>query len=381
MSSKKIVIIGPAHPYRGGLAAFDERLARELMLQGNTVELWNFRLQYPTFLFPGKSQYTTDPAPKGLTIYRRISSIEPWNWIRTGFRLRKSAPDIIIIRYWLSVMSPAIGTICRIARRHKGTKIIALVDNMLPHEKRPGDKLFAKYLVGSADGFLTMSQSVLDDIAIFDQKKPRICCPHPLYDNYGKITSREEALKHLELDPSFRYLLFFGFIRNYKGLDLLLEALAKVPFDQFPVKLLIAGEFYGDEPRYLNLINQLNLFDRVILYDDYIPEEQVSLFFGAADMLVLPYRSATQSGVTQIGYLFDTPMLVTRVGGLPEIVPDGKAGYVVDPNSEAITNAIKDFFSNDRLSFFEENVRKEKKRFSWENLTKAFFSIADQIKS
>jgi glycosyltransferase involved in cell wall biosynthesis len=338
-------------------------------------------LQYPTFLFPGKSQYTTDPAPKGLTIYRRISSIEPWNWIRTGFRLRKSAPDIIIIRYWLSVMSPAIGTICRIARRHKGTKIIALVDNMLPHEKRPGDKLFARYLVGSADGFLTMSQSVLDDIAIFDQKKPRICCPHPLYDNYGKITSREEALKHLELDPSFRYLLFFGFIRNYKGLDLLLEALAKVPFDQFPVKLLIAGEFYGDEPRYLNLINQLNLFDRVILYDDYIPEEQVSLFFGAADMLVLPYRSATQSGVTQIGYLFDTPMLVTRVGGLPEIVPDGKAGYVVNPNPEAITNAIKDFFSNNRLSFFEENVRKEKKRFSWENLTKAFSSIADQIKS
>ncbi|MDP4184900.1 MAG: glycosyltransferase [Bacteroidota bacterium] len=375
---KKIAIIGPAHPYRGGIAALNDRLALELIKEGHDVQIWNFKLQYPGFLFPGKTQYTSDPAPEGLVIHQKINSISPWNWICTGLQIRKSSPDLIIVRYWLPFMGPALGTICRMARSKK-TKIIALVDNMLPHEKRPGDMLFTRYFSGSVDGFIAMSESVYSDIDLFDLKKPKGLCPHPIYDYYGQRIKREESLKLLGLDPSFRYMLFFGFIRQYKGLDLLLEAMAQPSFSELPVKLIIAGEFYEDEQKYLTLIEKLNLKDKIILHCDYIPNDEVNRYFGAADIVVQPYRSATQSGVTQVGYHFNKPMLVTNVGGLSEIITHGKAGYVVEPDSKSISEALVDFFKEDKLSFFEENVKEEKKRFSWERMTRTIFSVAEQI--
>ena len=223
----KVIILGPAWPYRGGIAAFNERLARQYQAEGHDVEAVTFTLQYPSFLFPGTTQYGTDPAPEGLKITRKLSSINPFSWIATGRYIKKQNPDLVVSAYWLPFMAPAMGTTLRCAK-HKGTRRIAILHNLIPHEHRPGDKLFSKYFVGSNDGFITLSRSVLDDLNVFDPKglKPRTFSPHPLYDHYGATLSRKEALDLIGLRESQRYVLFFGFIREYKGLDLLLDAIA-----------------------------------------------------------------------------------------------------------------------------------------------------------
>ncbi|HTX88200.1 MAG TPA: glycosyltransferase, partial [Bacteroidales bacterium] len=242
----KVIILGPAHPLRGGLATYNERLAREYLLQGHQVTVYTFSLQYPSFLFPGKTQYSSEPAPEGIPIRVAVNSINPFNWLRIGKEIRKLSPDLVIVKFWLPFMAPCFGTICRIIRKNRHTKIVSIIDNIIPHEKRPGDRALAKYWVGSADGFIAMSQSVLEDLRTFDDKKPVLFCYHPLYDNFGKRVAKEEAIRHLGLDPDFSYLLFFGFIRDYKGLDLLLEAMADPGIRERKLKLLVAGEFYTD---------------------------------------------------------------------------------------------------------------------------------------
>ncbi|PTN10284.1 glycosyltransferase [Mangrovibacterium marinum] len=376
--AKTIKIIGPAYPYRGGLANYNERLAREFIAQGHQLSIETFSLQYPNLLFPGKSQYVDGPPPDDLQIRRTVNSINPVNWILVGSRIKNEAPDILMIRYWLPFMAPALGTIARIVASNGHTRVICLADNIIPHEKRPGDRLLTHYFMKSIDGMVAMSQSVLDDIDQFNKALPRALCPHPLYDNFGPKTEPEEAKSLLGLEPDTSYLLFFGFIREYKGLDLLLEAFADPRLKKLPVKLIVAGEFYTKPEPYLELIRRLKLTDRVVLRTDFIPEKYVTRYFGACDLVVQPYKSATQSGVTQIGYHFEKPMLVTNVGGLPEIIPDQRIGYVTDPTPASIADALVNFYQKERKKEFEANIKLEKQKFSWGNMVKAFLKV-DQL--
>lgn len=378
-SFHSVVILSPAHPLRGGIASSTERLARELQEQGAEVTIYSFRLQYPDILFPGKTQYADDPPPAGLHIRTVVNSINPLNWIRVGRELAGLRPDLLIVRYWLPFMAPSLGTIARLTRRNGHTKVIAIPDNVIPHESRPGDRGLTRYLLGAADGFVVMSRSVEQDIRSFDIRKPVTYVPHPIYDNYGPRVDRDRALRHLNLDESYRYLLFFGFIRRYKGLDLLIRALADERLRKRPLRLIVAGEFYEDRSTYEALIRDLGLEEKIHLFAEYIPNEEVKYYFGAADLVVQPYRSATQSGISQLAYHFNRPMLVTRVGGLPEIVEHGKVGYVVETDVAAIADAIADFFEQNRIKAMTEGVEENKELFSWTRMVEGLEQVYGEI--
>jgi D-inositol-3-phosphate glycosyltransferase len=371
----KIVITGTAYPYRGGLAAYNERLARQLHDEGHEVQIITFKLQYPGFLFPGKSQFLDGPPPDDLNIERRINSINPLNWISVGLRIKATKPDILIIKYWLPFMSPCFGTITRIVRSNHHTKVISIFDNVIPHEKHFSDRLLTKYFITSIDGAITMSQSVQDDLSSFRGDIPSRLNPHPLFDNFGLPADRKVALEKLGLDPDIHYLLFFGFIRRYKGLDLLIRAFADERLRNTGLKLLVAGEFYEDDRFYKNIVGEYNLEKEIIFFDRFINDNEVRYFFSSADLVVQPYRDATQSGVTQIAYHFEKPMVVTDVGGLREIVADGQCGYVVKPDPQAIADAIADYFNNDRKDPFTTNIKKEKEKFSWSRMTGSLMDV------
>lgn len=358
------MIVGTAHPLRGGLAAFNQRLAEVLQDAGHEVRIESFSLQYPSVLFPGKSQVTDEPAPRNLLIRARINSINPLSWLRVGNALKKERPDLIIVKFWLPFMGPAFGTILRLAKKNGHTRVVSILDNFIPHEARPGDAAFTRYFSGPVDAFVTMSRQVLGEVQKALPEKPAAFTPHPVYDIYGEAVSREKACEKLGLDAGKKYLLFFGFIRAYKGLDLLLEAL---PLIKDPdIHLIIAGEYYGDSALYENLISGNNLESRVHRFTDFIPTEDVRYYFSAADLVVQPYRSATNSGITQVAYHFEKPMVVTNVGGLPEVVPDGKAGFVVSPEPAAIAAGVERFFSGNYSRQMQVGLREEKAKYSWE---------------
>jgi len=378
MNKKKIIIIGTAYPYRGGIAAFNERLAQQFIKEGYEVEIYTFTLQYPNLLFPGKTQYSNEPAPKELTIHRKINSICPVNWLKVGKEIRKKQPDTVIIPYWMSFLAPCFGTIAKQIRKNKHTKIVGLVHNMIPHEPSLLDKWFPKYYVKNVDTFVSLSKSVLVDIDNFDKKnKPKLFSPHPIYDHYGILLPKAHAKKILNLEENTNYLLFFGFIRAYKGLDLLLEAFADVKIKNLPLKLLVAGEFYEDEKKYLEIIMRLNIEDKILLFNDFISDSKVNLFFSACDLVAQPYKTATQSGVTQIAYHFEKPMIVTNVGGLAEIVPHENCGYVVEPDAKAIADAIAEFYNKGNENSFIENCRVEKEKYDWKKMTETILKLVN----
>lgn len=376
----KILIVGPAWPYRGGIADFDERIAREYIKKGDEVEIFTFTLQYPSFLFPGKTQYSPDPRPEDLDIKRKVNSINPFNWIKVGRELKKKNADLLIIKFWLPLMAPCFGTIARIVKGNGKTKVVSILDNIIPHEHRPGDKILSKYFVSSIDAFIAMSKSVYDDLKSLNDKKPCLMSPHPIYDNFGTAVSREEAIGSLGLDPSAKYMLFFGFIRDYKGLDILLKAIADERIKNSDIKLIVAGEFYNNSEKYFEMEKELELEGKIIWRTDFIADEQVKNYFCASDIIVQPYKTATQSGVTQIAYHFEKPMLVTNVGGLPEIVPNGKVGYSVEPEAKVIADAINDFYSNGRYAEFVENIKEEKKKYSWDRMLENVDKAMSQVK-
>ena len=410
------IIVGPAWPYRGGIAAFSERLAYQLIAEGHSVELYTFTLQYPSLLFPGKTQFSTDPAPEGLTIHRRFSSINPFSWCKAAKEIRRGQPDVVVFAYWMSFMAPCFGTIAARCRKAKSrTKCIGLIHNMMPHERGLLDKLFPPYFVRRMDGFITLSGAVADDVkkvlkktsdyqttrltdggknkesginlqsSIFNLQSKKIAVtPHPLYDHYGELLPKADARRALGLDADARYVLFFGLVRAYKGLDLLLEALADTRLREADVRLIVAGEFYDDEQPYRDKIQALGLSERVVLHNHFIPNDEVNRYFSAADIVCQPYRSATQSGVTQIAYHFCKPMLVTDVGGLAEIVPhapvgeepsESCAGYVVAPAPDAIADALNDFYQHNREAAFILGATEEKKKYAWTNLTQALYGL------
>ena len=354
-----IVIIGPAHPLRGGLATFNQRLAKEFIANGDDCSIYSFSLQYPSFLFPGKTQYTSDAAPEGIKIISAINSINPFNWLQVGTRLRKERPDIIVVRFWLPFMGPALGTILRRVKKNHHTRVVCIADNIIPHEHRLGDRAFTKYFLKSCDAFITMSEKVMSDLREFESNKPARFIQHPLYDTFGEPVSKSEAREKLKINNDELIILFFGFIRKYKGLDILLESMKLLKEKSIHttmgahatnVKLLVAGEFYEDDKPYLEQIDRLGLRNDVILKTDFVPDTEVKYFLSAADVVVQPYRNATQSGVTPLAYYFEKPMIVTNVGGLPSLVPHEKAGLVAEPNAEAIAAAIERFYQLDRKS-------------------------------
>lgn len=371
----KVIIIGPAHPLRGGLATFNHRLAKEFGSQGDECMIYSYSLQYPAVLFPGTSQFTKEPAPEGIKIVSAINSVNPLNWVKVGSRLRKEKPDIIVVRYWLPFMGPALGTILRQARKNKHTRIVCIADNISPHEKRPGDQAFTRYFVKSIDAFIAMSEKVMNDLRSIEKIKPALLVHHPLYDNFGDPMPKDKARRKLYILPNERVMLFFGFIRKYKGLDILFEAMSDPRIKQAGIKLLVAGEFYEDERAYQEQIRKLGIQDQLILHTAFIPDNEVRYFLSAADAVVQPYRNATQSGVTPLAYHFEKPMIVTNVGGLPSLVPHEKVGLVVEPNQNSIADAILRFYEMGE-DYFIPHLRSEKQKYSWPSLVETIRKLA-----
>ncbi len=372
----KITIIAPAHPYRTGMSSMTRSMALEFQSWGDRVQVETFSLQYPEFLFPGKSQTVDVPSPSDISIRRSVNTINPINWICLGLRLRREQPDFILYKYWTPFMAPCFGTIARIARSNGHTKVICQVDNVEPHEAHMIDKPCNHYFLGVVDGFIYMSEQVHTELRHYTSV-PALYSPHPMFENFGQRRGRDEACSRLGLDSSCRYALFFGLIRDYKGLDILLEAWGELKQRGLTEskKLLIAGEFYTSEEPYLKIIERCNISDEVILHNHFVADEDVKDYFSAADFLVLPYRTASQSGVTQIAYNFSLPMVVTRVGGLSEIVPHDRVGYLCEPTTEGVAQAISKMWQGDNLMRFIKNMPQERKRFSWNEMCRRIVEV------
>ncbi len=376
----KIFIIGPAYPLRGGLATFDELFCTAFNEQGHDCEIISYSLQYPNFLFPGSTQFdTTGVAPKYIKIHTLINSVNPLSWIKTANFIKKQKPDFIVFRFWIPFMGPALGSIARMVRK-SGINVLAITDNVIPHEKRIGDAAFAKYFIKSCDGFVTMSKAVMKDLENFTTTKHKKYLLHPLYTSFGEKLNKSDARKVLGIKDDVNLVLFFGLIRKYKGLDMLLDAFNELK-DNPNINLIIAGEFYEDKQPYLDLIEKYQIQNQVILHAKFIANDDVKLYFSAADLVALPYRTATQSGVTQVSFHFEVPTLVTNVGGLGEIITHQKAGYVVEPNGKAIAESIKDYFTNHRMPLYTEGMKQEKQKYDWKIFVNEVLDLFQSIKN
>ena len=372
-----IVILGPAYPLRGGLANFDQRLARQFMAEGHQVTIYTYSLQYPGFLFPGTSQYSDEPAPKDLDIKVVINSMSPLNWRKVGQELKKRRPDLIVVRYWIPYMGACQGNILRQVKKNGHTKVVCITDNIIPHEKRPGDSLLTKYFIQPVDGFITMSDSVQNDLRQFTNKPSRLVV-HPLFDNFGAPLAKKEARAFLNLPDEVPIILFFGFIRKYKGLDILLKAMKDLKerhLETIP-RLLIAGEYYGGKDEYEKLIQELGIEDLLIMRTNFIADSEVRYYLSAADFVIQPYREATQSGVTPLAYHFEKPMLVTSVGGLADLVPDDQVGVVTKPNPASVADGIEQLYKRG-VAYYLPYLQAEKQRYSWANFSAAILQLAD----
>jgi glycosyltransferase involved in cell wall biosynthesis len=364
VKARKIVIVGPAHPYRGGMSAFNESLARELQHQGHQVSIFNFKFQYPNWIFPGEKQTTDDPAPPDLTIHRRIHSMLPLNWLKVRNELKKLLPDQVICGYWLPLLGPCFTTILRGLKRQM--HVTGIIHNAVPHEKRPGDRYFTLGFLRHLTDAVVLSDAVARDLESLSPsvKPPLKQLFHPIYDVYGKPLDRKAAIDALGLEKSRRYLLFFGFIRSYKGLDILIEAFGSAAIPQ-DVDLLIAGEFYDNRDKYIQLISQSERSSRIHLHEGYIASEEVKNYFCASTAVILPYRNATQSGITQIAIHFSVPVVSTRVGGIEEYVQDDFNGLLTKSDPSILAEDLSRLFKGDTLDRFVVGQKQVSKKYSW----------------
>lgn len=356
----KIAILSPFHPFRGGIAQFSDSLYSELK-KAYEVKAFTFTTLYPQFLFPGKSQIVPeeDNTDKiGATDI--LSSINPFSYRKAAKEINDYNPDVLIIAYWMFFFAPALGRVCR--HLNKKIKVVALVHNAISHENSTFDKPLSKYFFKKCDAFITMSEPVKADIlSLLPNAKVHVS-PHPIYDHYGKKIDKNEAKDQLNIPVVKNTILFFGLIREYKGLDLLIEATKYLSADY---QLIIAGECYGSFDKYAQLIKESPISHNIVTFEQYIPGNMVNQLFSASDLLVLPYKSATQSGVVTVAYQFDLPMVATNVGALGDTIRDAKTGIVAeDVTPEAIAKAIKTYFKQDSEEFLL-NIEKEKKRLSW----------------
>lgn len=367
----KIAILSPFYPYRGGIAQFSAMLYKELEKEGHTLAAFNFKRLYPGILFPGKTQYVEE-GDNAIEIRskRVLDSINPFSYYRTVKEIKKFEPDVLIISYWMSFFVPAYA---HIANRMKGScKVITLIHNAIPHEPRFFDKPLASLFFKQNDGFIIMSETVKNDLLRLYPEAKYTLKPHPLYDQFGEKKEKHFAREQLGIDKDKKTLLFFGLIRDYKGLDLLIEAFNKLD-DSY--QLVIAGESYGPFDKYEERIKQSAHRENIHVLNRYIQDSEVPLLFSAADLNILPYRSATQSGVISIAYHFETPMIVTPVGSLPEsIVPQGVGLATENVSAEALSTTIQKFFTTNP-EYFSANFKREKKNLSWESFTEELVSF------
>ncbi|NNF57899.1 MAG: glycosyltransferase [Rhodothermaceae bacterium] len=372
VSARQIALVGPFSPYRGGIAHFLRTMARGLTARGHAVRAYTFRRQYPERLFPGKTQLEDGP-PDGLTAPRLLDPLSPLTWTRTARQIADDRADVVVFKYWMPFFAPAFGTLARRLRK-RDIQVLAVVDNALPHERRPGDRALGRYVLGACDGLIVMSDQVRRDVESLRLGVPVRQVAHPVYDVFGEAIPKAEARATLGLPAEAPVLLFFGFIRRYKGLHVLLDAMARVRERLPEAKLVVAGEFYADE---VALRAQAAPLGAAVRFEaDYIPDEAVGRYFGAADVVVQPYVSATQSGVAQIAFHFGRPVITTDVGGLAEIVPDGEAGLVVPPEEpKALAAAIVRFFEEDLEATLAGGVRRERTKYSWDRLYEALEAL------
>lgn len=373
----KIIIVGPAYPYRGGIADTNESLCETFVEHGHQASIITFTVQYPDVLFPGKSQYRSESEPPDCTIERSIHTINPLNWVRVARKINRMNPDLVIVRYWMPFFAPSLGSITRLLNRNIVT--IAMCDNVIPHEHRIGDGPLTRYFTGSFDGFITLSQTTLTELDQFTDK-PRTSHPHPINTNLGEKVEKSTARAHLMLDPNRRYLLFFGLIRDYKGLDLTLQAMANPAVENLEVHLLVVGEFYEPREKYDALIEELNLQDRVTIVDQFIPTSDIKYYFSAADLVIQTYKTASQSGVSQMAYHFECPILVTDVGGLGEVVLHEQTGYVSDKDPARIAQHVSDYFQSKKMDAFQKKMQSEKHKYSWSSFTEEVLGLFHTIK-
>jgi len=400
MSDRRLTLslVGIAHPMRGGIAQYTAILAHELARK-HQVELVSFTRQYPSFLFPGKTQIDTSEEPLTFPARPMVDSINPLSWLRAASHIAGRRPDGILFKYWMPFFAPAFGTICRrvkSARAPAPPRVVMIVDNLIPHERRPGDLALTRWLMKTTDAYIVQSSAVREDLLRLDPGARFREVPHPVYNLFGQRQPREEARRALGIDPAQPCLLFFGFVRAYKGLDLLLWALALWrrgeatvsppgpapgggrPVDPQSLRLLVVGEFYEGREDTVRLIDQLGLREAVTLQDQYVPNEAVRVYFSAADVVVLPYRSATQSGIVQIAYQLDRPVICTDVGGLREVVLDGRTGLVVPPDDPAaLAAALVRYYAQGLEEPFVQAIREEKGKYSWDRMTTAVEELVE----
>jgi len=371
----KIAILSPFYPYRGGLAQLNARMYTELS-KLNDVKAFTFTTLYPNFLFPGKTQYVSggDTATV-IEAKRLLNSINPFSYIKTAKQINRYSPDILIIPYWMSFLAPAFGTVCLFLK--KKTKVISLVHNAISHERTLMEKPLAKFFFNRCDAFIVMSEPVRNGLLSLKSDANILLQPHPIYDHYAEPINKSEARRKLKIKEDKKTLLFFGLIRDYKGLDLLIEAMASLD-DSY--QLIIAGESYGSFEKYQDLIDKSPLKNNISVFEQYIPDEMVTILFSAADVLVLPYRSATQSGVVALAYQLETPMIATDVGALGSTVKESRTGLLTkDINPGEIANTIKEYFAMDSHEEFIRNLKKEKTRLSWNNFIQSIESFLSKI--
>ncbi|MFQ5486090.1 MAG: glycosyltransferase, partial [Desulfobacterales bacterium] len=339
----KITIISPAYPFRGGIAQSTGMLYKKLAQRNHRVNIINYRRQYPTFLFPGKRQVVAKSDKSGAVASDRlIDSVFPPSWVKTYRKIKRENSGLVIVRYWMPFFAPCLGTICWLLKRFADTKVLYICDNIIPHERRFGDVTLTRFALKRADFFILLSDFVKKDLLkLFPQARYRVV-PHPVYEIDEQPIPKGVAKKKLGISDE-DVILFFGLVRAYKGLDVLLQAMPAI-LKRMPAKLLIVGEFYEDEEKYRNVIEELKIAESVFLHNDFVENDKVGLYFSAADVLVLPYKSATQSGIVQLAYHFEKPCIVTDVGGLSEVVINERTGYVVEPeNPNAVAKAVLKF--------------------------------------
>jgi glycosyltransferase involved in cell wall biosynthesis len=364
-----IVIVGTAYPLRGGIAHYNALLYKHLSKRHN-VAIVTFSRQYPSILFPGKTQDEQGGIENALPTEQLIDSINPFTWYTTAKAIARKKPDLLIFKYWLPFFGPCFGTISRLVRRWTGTKVLFICDNVVPHEKRFGDRAFTQYAFRPVDAFIVMSAAVEKDLNSFWPGSRCALVPHPVYEIFGSSVPKDKARAELDIADE-HVILFFGYVRRYKGLHILLDAMPAI-LKSVNLKLMVVGEFYEDEQKYRNQITANGIEKNVVVHSDYVPNEEVSKYFSAADVVVLPYVSATQSGIVQIAYQFDKPVIATDVGGLSEVVLNGRTGFIVKPEAPgAVAEAVVRFYKEGREAEFVRNVQEEKKKYSWDNIVQA----------